>query len=455
MMAAQPTQRHPSRSEIARSNSDMMTVKLTPPGTPVSQTFEVLGSKSYTNRSLIIAALASGVSKLSLASTSSDSEAMTKALRLLGVSIEEKTGPHGTTLTVEGTGGALNPYHGEINVGPAGTTMRFLTALCAAIPGIDVVLSGSERMHARPIQELVTALRDLGAEIDYLGTEGCPPLRIRSKAHLKGGTITMNGTVSSQFISAILLTAPLNTNKLTIEIAGDQISKSYIDMTLQSVREFGVSITNESYKRYLCGAGQKYQPRATQIEGDASGASYLWGLAAVSQGKVTVQNVNPQSAQGDIHFPEVLMRMGCSVSSDSRSITVTGPKTLKGIEIDMSNMPDVAQTLAVIAAFAQGVTTMRGLSTLRVKETDRIAALHTELEKVGIRSEPGPDYLIVHGGTPHGARIKTYDDHRMAMSFAIMSARVASIEIEEPHVVEKSFPTFWAALRESGIQVDT
>ena len=432
----------------------MKTLKLTPPAAPISHTFEVLGSKSYTNRSLIIAALASGVSKLSLASISADSEAMTHALRLLGVSIEEETGPHGTTLIVEGTGGALNPYHGEINVGPAGTTMRFLTALCAAIPGIDVVLSGSERMHVRPIKELVTALRNLGAEIDYLGTEGCPPLRIRSKTHLKGGTVAMNGTVSSQFISSILMTAPLNTNKLVVEIEGEQISKSYIDMTLQSVREFGVTITNESYKRYVCAPGQTYQPRATQIEGDASGASYLWGLAAISSGKVTVRNVNPQSAQGDIHFPEVLMRMGCSVSSDSRSITVTGPKTLKGIEIDMSNMPDVAQTLAVIAAFAQGSTTMRGLSTLPGKETDRIAALHAELDKVGIKSEPGPDYLIVHGGAPHGARIKTYDDHRMAMSFAMMAARVPGIEIEEPHVVEKSFPTFWEALAESGLRID-
>jgi 3-phosphoshikimate 1-carboxyvinyltransferase len=431
----------------------MNTIKLTAPMAPISSSVEVLGSKSYTNRSLILAALASGVSKLSLASISTDSEAMSQALRLLGVSIKEERGGQGTTLIVEGNGGALNPYHGEINVGPAGTTMRFLTALCAAIPGIDVVLSGSERMHARPIQELVTALRSLGAEIDYLGSEGCPPLRIRSKTHLKGGTITMNGTVSSQFISAILLTAPLNTNKLTVEIEGEQISRSYIDMTLQSVREFGVTMSNEGYKRYICAPGQSYKPRVTQIEGDASGASYLWGLAAISQGKVTVRNINPQSAQGDIHFPEVLMRMGCSVSSDARSITVVGPKVLQGIEIDMSNMPDVAQTLAVIAAFAQGKTTMRGLSTLPGKETDRIAALSAELEKVGIQSDPGPDYLVVHGGSPHGARIKTYDDHRMAMSFAMMGARVPGIEIEEPRVVEKSFPTFWDTLAESGIGV--
>lgn len=432
----------------------MKITRLTPPGAPLKTVVEVPGSKSYTNRSLIMAALASGVSKLSAASSSDDSEAMVSALRLLGVSIEEEPTPLGSLLTVEGTGGAFLPYRGEINIGPAGTTMRFLTALCAGIPGIDVVLSGSERMHARPIHELVNALRGLGAKIDYLGTEGCPPLRIHSTTHLKGGTIAMNGTVSSQFISALLLTAPLNTNKLAIEIEGEQISRSYIDMTIQSVRDFGVEVTNESYQRYTYAAGQKFAPRSIAIEGDASGASYLWGLAAISQGRVTVKNINPHSAQGDIHFPEALMRMGCSVSSDARSITVQGTKNLQGIEIDMSNMPDVAQTLAVVAAFARGTTVLRGLSTLRVKETDRIAALHTELAKVGISSEPGPDYLIVRGGEPTGARIATYEDHRMAMSFAMMGAKIPGMEIEEPHVVEKSFPTFWEALASTGIGVE-
>jgi 3-phosphoshikimate 1-carboxyvinyltransferase len=432
----------------------MKIVQLTPPGTPILSTFDVLGSKSYTNRALILAALASGTSTLSAASMSKDSEAMVAALRLLGVSITEEHSAHGATLTVEGTGGALRPYQGEIAVGPAGTTMRFLTALCAGIPGINVVLSGTERMHSRLIHELVVALRSLGAEIDYLGNPGCPPLRIRSKSHLKGGTVSMNGTVSSQFITALLLTAPLHTDTLTIEIEGEQISRSYIDMTLQSIYDFGVTVTNDAYKRYTYNVGQRYAAQTLAIEGDASGASYLWGLAAVSQGRVTVRNINPQSAQGDIHFPEALMRMGCSISSDARSITVEGPKTLKGIEIDMSNMPDVAQTLAVVAAFARGKTVMRGLSTLPGKETDRIAALHTELAKVGITSEPGPDSLIVHGGNPTGARIATYEDHRMAMSFAMMGARVRGIEIEEPHVVLKSFPTFWDALASSGIFVE-
>lgn len=433
----------------------MKRVILTPPSKPQTASIEVLGSKSYTNRALITAALASGTSVLSSASISADSEVMIGALRALGISVTASESDRGMILTVEGQGGAFTPLHGEIDIGPAGTTMRFLTALCAGIPGADIVLKGTERMHARPIRELVDALRAMGARIDYLGTEGCPPLRIHSLSHLKGGTVAMDGSISSQFFSSLLLAAPLCTGPLTVEVVGEQISKPYIDMTIQSIRDFGVTIANDSYKRYSYAAGQRYSPRTVDIEGDASGASYLWGLAAVSQGTVTVRNINPQSAQGDIHFPEVLMRMGCSVSSDARSITVKGPKVLAPIEIDLSSMPDTAQTLAVVAACAKGTSVIKGLSTLRVKETDRIAALHTELGKMGVSSEPGPDYLIVHGGTPHGARIATYEDHRMAMSFAILATRIDGIEIEEPHVVEKSFPTFWEVLTRYGVGVQT
>ena len=428
---------------------------LSPPLNSPQVIVEVPGSKSYTNRALVTASLATGITTITSASMSNDSDAMINALRLLGVSIEEAKMPNGSTLVVEGYGGAFTPYHGEIDVGPAGTTMRFLTALCAGIPGIDVILRGSERMHARPIHELVTALRGLGAEIEYKGSEGCPPLRIHSRAHLKGGTVEMNGSVSSQFISALLLTAPLHTGKLSIEIQGEQISKPYIDMTIQSVGDFGVTILNDKYARYTCAAGQSFKPKQFQVEGDASGASYLWGIAAISGGRVTVKNINPRSAQGDIHFPEVLARMGCSVSSDARSITVTGTKNLTAIDIDMSSMPDTAQTLAVIAACARGTTTIRGLSTLRVKETDRITALHNELKKIGISSETGPDFLVVHGGAPIGARIKTYDDHRMAMSFAMLASRFTGIEIEEPHVVEKSFPNFWGIVQDFGLTVAT
>jgi 3-phosphoshikimate 1-carboxyvinyltransferase len=431
----------------------MNVARLYPPPSPPNATVAVPGSKSYTNRALVTAALAAGASILTSVSSSTDSEAMVKALRLLGITITEGEDPHGPTLTIEGQGGAFVPYHGEINVGAAGTTMRFLTALCAGIPGINLTLSGSDRMHARPIHELVAALRLLGAEIDYLGEDGCPPLLIRSRNHLKGGTLSINGSVSSQFISALLLCSPLNTGPLSIEVEGEQISKPYIDMTIQSAGDFGVTINNSAHKRYTVSVGQKYSPGTFRVEGDASGASYLWGIAAISGGTVTVENINPQSAQGDIHFPELLARMGCGLSSRSRSITVRGSKSLKGIDVDMSNMPDTAQTLAVVASCAHGSTVMRGLSTLRIKETDRIAAVRAELLSVGIKSECGPDYLVVHGGSPRAGRVKTYDDHRMAMSFAMLSSRVAGMEIEDPSVVNKSFPTFWETLKSCGIGV--
>ena len=429
----------------------MHRILLSPPGKPITATLAISGSKSYTNRALLLAAQAPGASRLESASMSADSDAMVAALRKLGVSITESRQGSALSLLVEGRGRKPSPYHGAIDVGPAGTTMRFLTALCAGIPGIDVELRGSQRMHERPIRELVDALRALGAAIDYLGRDGCPPLRIRSREPLKGGRVVMDGSVSSQFISALLLTAPLHAEPLVVELSGEQISKSYIDMTIQSVRDFGVSIENDSYRRYSAPAGCSFTPHHYHVEGDASGASYLWGLAAVSGGTVTVQNINPSSAQGDIHFPGLLQRMGCSVKTGDRSITVSGCPQLRGIEADMSNMPDTAQTLAVIAAFAQGDTTMTGLSTLRVKETDRIAALHAELAKAGIASTPGPDFLTVHGGMPHGAQIATYDDHRMAMSFATLAAVIPGVVIEDPKVVEKSFPDFWSVLESVGI----
>lgn len=396
-----------------------------------------------------MAALATGVSRLSKISPSTDSEALIAALQKLGVGIHTSDE---TTLIVEGSGGNLRPYVGTIDVGPAGTTMRFLTALCAGIPGADITLRGSERMHARPIRDLVETLRQAGAEIDYLGSEGCPPLRIHSSNQLTGGRLSLNGSTSSQYISALLLAAPLFHEGLEVSIEGVQTSTSYIDMTLQSLADFGLTASHGSYQSFAVKPGQRYQAREYQVEGDASGASYLWAIAAISGGIVAVENVNPHSAQGDIKFPELLRRMGCSVGYGERSITVSGPTRLTAIEADMTLMPDTAQTLAVIAACAEGTTILRGLHTLRVKETDRIAALHHELHKMGIATEPGPDYLVIHGGTPHGARIATYEDHRMGMSFAALAASIPGIEIEEPRVVDKSFPSFWETIAAMGIR---
>jgi 3-phosphoshikimate 1-carboxyvinyltransferase len=413
-------------------------------------TFHVPGSKSYTNRALVMAALADGQTTLTGASPSRDSEAFISALKELGIRIDT---PDQGTIKIFGTGGHFRPYRGTIDVGPAGTTMRFLTALCSTIKGADITLRGSERMHQRPIMSLVDALRQAGASIDYLGSSGCPPLAVRSDRKLHGGGLLIDGSTSSQFISALLLTSPLFEGGLDLSIEGNATSKSYIDMTLQGMREFGVSAVNQGYKRISVSAGQSYTAREYKVEGDASGASYLWALAAVSGGAVTVKNINTSSAQGDIGFPALLERMGCSVSYGDGAITVSGPGKLSAIEADMELMPDTAQTLAVVAAYAKGDTVIRGLKTLRVKETDRIAALHNELAKLGISSTAGPDYIIVRGGTPSkGARIATYEDHRMAMSFAVCAAATDDIKIAEPQVVDKSFPDFWNTLDLIGIR---
>lgn len=416
---------------------------------PPVASISVPGSKSYTNRALLMAALAQGTSRLLSTSTSSDCEALMRGLKTLGISVVQ---PDSTTIVVEGTGGIFKPTSATIDVGPAGTTMRFLTALCAAIPRADVTLRGSERMHLRPIGDLVEALREAGATIDYLQREACPPLHIHSPAPLRGRGIGLNGETSSQFISALLLVSPLFSDGLDVAIRGNQISTSYIDMTIQSLADFGVHADHDRYQQFQVRPGQVFCARDYQVEGDASGASYLWALAAISGGAITVENINPTSAQGDIKFPDLLERMGCSISRSARSIAVSGTPKLKAIEADMTLMPDTAQTLAVVAACAEGTTMIRGLSTLRVKETDRIEALRIELAKMGIQSDTGADYIAVHGGSPRSSCITTYDDHRMAMSFAILVSRTGSIQIEDPKVVEKSFPDFWETLSALGIR---
>ncbi|MEY4700552.1 MAG: hypothetical protein RL326_739 [Pseudomonadota bacterium] len=398
-----------------------------------------------------MSALASGTTRLTSVSTSTDCEAMIRALRTLGISVNQ---PDASTIVVEGCSGEFRQVKATIDVGPAGTTMRFLTALCAAIKGIEVTLQGSERMHMRPIGDLVNALRQSGATIDYLMRENCPPLLIHTTSPLHGRGISLNGSTSSQFISALLLASPLFADGLDVTIEGTQISTSYIDMTIQSLADFGVEVSHENYQRFYVSSGQRFQAQDYQVEGDASGASYLWALAAVSGGSITVENINPSSAQGDIKFPTLLERMGCSIHIGDRSITVSGTSSLRAIEADMSLMPDTAQTLAAVAACAQGTTILRGLSTLKVKETDRIEAVKTELSKMGIKADTGSDYIAVHGGAPQPASIATYEDHRMAMSFAILAARTGRMRIADPKVVEKSFPDFWRTLASVGMHVE-
>jgi len=423
------------------------------------------GSKSYTNRALVLAALAQGESVLEAASLSDDSHALIGGLRQLGVAIdidinegdanEGDANEGAERVVVQGTGGALGPWEGTIDIGPAGTSMRFLTSVCALATGCRVTLCGSERMHQRPIGDLVGAWRQLGGAISYLGTEGCPPLAIEGVApDTLGRQVAMAGQTSSQFMTSLLLASPLLPHGLTLDVVGQQISRSYIDMTCSVMEGFGVEVTNYGYQRYHVAPGQQITPCTYQVEGDASGGSYLWGLAAVSGGRIRVHNADPASRQGDLGFPGLLEAMGCRVDHGEADgvpwIEVEGGP-LVGIDVDMSQMPDTSMTLAVIAACAQGTTRITGLGTLRHKETDRLAALQAELRAVGIDSETTADSITIHGGRPHGASIKTYEDHRMAMSFALLGAVTDGVVIQEPAVVGKSFPDFWDKLASLGL----
>jgi 3-phosphoshikimate 1-carboxyvinyltransferase len=366
---------------------------------------------------------------------------MISALRILGTGVEVE---NPTTLKVQP---GFAPFTGLIDVGPAGTTMRFLTALIATLPETAVTLSGSKRMHERPIAPLVSALHELGADIEYLGQPNCPPLKICGR-HLSGNRCKVSGSTSSQFISALLMVAPRLPVGLQLEITGELVSKTYLEMTREAMEAFGVTVSSS----YAVAGAASYRGCHYQIEGDASSASYLFALAALGGGPITVSGVNPRSLQGDMKFPKLLEQMGCQVEYKQNEISVARNGPLLPIECDMTLMPDTAQTLAVVAACAEGTSKITGLSTLKHKETDRLQALHQELAKVGIDSKIDATSITVKGGTPHTARVATYEDHRMAMSFAVLAAVTDSIEIEHPQVVEKSFPDFFQVLRQLGIE---
>lgn len=418
-----------------------------PPAAPIDADITLPGSKSYTNRALIIASTTGHTSRLMNASPSRDSLAMKDALEKLGVKISIESDCWTVTSPPQG----FTSYHGVIDVGPAGTTMRFLCALLAATPGVEVRLQGSERMHERPINDLVDALRQLGADIQYLGKAECPPLMIHGKA-LSGRNVTVNGERSSQFLTALLMIAPL-LGGMSISVPGALVSKTYVEMALDTMRAFGASIESDPQFKSFAIAPTPYQARDYEIEADASGASYFWGLAAVNRGRIRINGVNPHSVQGDMRFPALLEEMGCERRQGSHWIEIHSRSPLAGICCDMTLMPDTAQTLAVVAAVAKGKTTITGLSTLKIKETDRLIALKTELEKCGIESQIDHESISVFGGTPTHAAIATYEDHRMAMSFALLGALSTGISIHEPQVVEKSFPDFWNRLEALGFQV--
>ncbi|WP_150314853.1 3-phosphoshikimate 1-carboxyvinyltransferase [Enterobacter hormaechei] len=409
----------------------------------VDGTINLPGSKSVSNRALLLAALANGTTVLSNLLDSDDVRHMLNALKALGV--QYALSDDRTRCEVTGNGGALHSAEAlELFLGNAGTAMRPLAAaLC--LGSNDIVLTGEPRMKERPIGHLVDALRQGGAQIDYLEKKNSPPLRLRGG--FTGGNVEVDGSVSSQFLTALLMTAPLAPNDTVISIKGDLVSKPYIDITLHLMKTFGVEVENQSYQRFVVRGAQQYQsPGNYLVEGDASSASYFLAAGAIKGGTVKVTGIGRNSVQGDIRFADVLEKMGAVVTWGDDFISCTHGE-LNAIDMDMNHIPDAAMTIATAALFAKGTTTLRNIYNWRVKETDRLFAMATELRKVGAVVEEGEDYIRV---TPPAklqfAEIGTYNDHRMAMCFSLVALSDTPVTILDPKCTAKTFPDYFEQL---------
>lgn len=409
----------------------------------------VPGSKSYTNRALTIAAVADGASILRGALISDDTRVARAALERLGIKVAYDDG----AFSVHGRGGQFNDPGAPLFLGNSGTATRFLTAMMT-LAGFASTITGNERMQERPIADLLAALGQLGAEVSSERGNGCPPVRIGA-TRLQGGRATVSGAISSQFLSALLMAAPYAREDVALEVQETLVSVPYVDLTLDIMARFGVEVEHDDYRLFRIPGRQVYAARDYVIEGDASSASYFWGLAALLGQGMCVTNVPPDSVQGDTRFLQVLEHMGCTVSR-RQGWHVAGPQQLQALgDIDLNALPDAAMTVAVLAAFCPGETRLCNLANLRVKETDRLRALATELRKIGAAVTELPDGLHIHGdpATLHGADIDTYDDHRMAMCFGMAGARLPGMRIREPDCVAKTYPGFWDDLRRVGIPV--
>ncbi|MCK5681583.1 3-phosphoshikimate 1-carboxyvinyltransferase [bacterium] len=408
------------------------------PKTVTKSSVRVPGSKSFTHRVLIAAALAEGQSYIDGALFSRDTELTAYALTQMGAKISADA--KNFSFTVNGTGGSLQPASEDIFLDNSGTSMRLLAAIAALGQG-DYTFDGSPRMRQRPIAELLTALEQLKIPAQSLSNNGCPPIKIGG-GMVAGGHVEIDCGISSQYLSGLLLMAPLTKNGLEIEVVKGPVSRPYIDLTLAVMEQFGVEVKHHGYTSFTVAGGQKYLSGNYTVEPDCSQAGYFWAAAAISGSEIKVLGVNQNSEQGDLGFIHVLEKMGCRLNFSAGGISVIGGP-LKAVEVDMGDMPDLVPTLAVVAAFAQGTTLMTNVAHLRAKESDRLAAVASELVKMGIKAECGDDSIAVTGGSPKGAQIKTYDDHRIAMSFALVGLRTAGVLIEDEGCVAKSFPNYW------------
>ena len=412
------------------------------PTGPIHATIRPPGSKSITNRALICAALADGSSTLHGALDSEDTRVMVEALGKLGVAVDADF--PAARIRVSGCGGMLPVQQADLQMGNSGTSIRFLTAALAACSG-TFRLDGVSRMRQRPIADLLAALKALGADARSELGNGCPPV-IVSGTGLDGGSVQIRGNISSQFLSGLLQATPYARRDVEIRVAGSLVSKPYVHMTLGVMRQFGIEIAAGDLTRFHVPAPSRYRGCDYAIEPDASAASYFWAAAAITGGRVTVEGLDRQSLQGDVAFCECLRRMGCEVTYETGSTTVRG-LTLRGIDVDMNAISDTVQTLAAVALFAEGPTTIRGVGHIRHKETDRIGDLARELSKLGAAVEQRDDGLHIVPGSLQAAEIDTYQDHRMAMSLALVGLRQPGVVIRDPGCTAKTYPRFFQDLK--------
>jgi 3-phosphoshikimate 1-carboxyvinyltransferase len=417
-------------------------LRIQPISHPLNARVRVPGSKSLTNRALLIAALASGTTRLTNALFSDDSKYFAKALQTLGFDIQLDEANH--EIFVTGLGGKIPARKAELFIGNAGTAARFLSAFLTLGNG-EYIVDGDARMRERPIGDLVDALHRLGVEVE--ARNNCPPVEIFAKG-LPGGKTKIAGDVSSQFLSALLMVASYAQSPVEIELTTDLNSKPYVDMTIAVMEDFGVEIERRDDLQQFIIHPASYVPLTNyQVESDASAASYFFAAPAICGGRVRVENISQKSIQGDIAFLDVLEQMGCKVKKGDNFIEVTRASELQGIDADMRDIPDTAQTLAVVAPFASSATRIRGIASARLKETDRISATSTELAKLGVQVEEHEDGLTIYPcQTFQPASVQTYNDHRMAMAFALIGLRFDGVTIENPACISKTFPNYFEVL---------
>jgi 3-phosphoshikimate 1-carboxyvinyltransferase len=396
----------------------------------------VPGSKSYTHRMLIAAALSDGRCRIINPLRSEDTLLTLSGLKQMGIGVDTDS----PDMVIEGTAGSFTPCAAPVYLENSGTSLRLLTGICALGKG-TYILDGTGRMRERPIQDLVDGLNQLGISAHSIRGNGCPPVQVRG-GRIRGGLVRLKCAVSSQYLSSMLLLAPYTEEGLEIIVAEGPVSRPYVDMTLEVMLQLGVPVERDGYTRFRVPGKQVYRSGTYRVEPDCSQASYFWGAAAVSGASVKVSGTTKRSRQGDVRFVEVLEAMGCRVIEEPDGISVSGG-SLSGVDVDMSDMPDVVPTLAVIAAFAKGQTRIGNVAHLKAKESDRLGAVVAELNKMGVKADCTDTGMVITGGHPKGAEIETYNDHRIAMSFAIAGLKTPGIIIRDEGCVRKSFPDFW------------